>query len=103
MTLSAALLLSACALFPPTPSNEQILEAITASNNAQEEPLELVYEEMQVPHRYSGKAGAVLWVEDRNLQRNFTVVYDRKAKTFYVESFFTLRLGEDGVYRNEQL
>jgi hypothetical protein len=62
----------------------------------------LVYEEMQVPYRFPGRAGAVIWVEDKNIQRNFIVVYDRKAKTFYVESFVTLRLGEDGVYRNEQ-
>lgn len=102
ITLSTALLLSACGLFPPTPSNEQIIEAITASNNAQEEPLELVYEEMQVPHRYSGKAGAVLWVADKSIQRNYLIAYDKKTKTFYVISFTTLRLGEDGVYRNEQ-
>ena len=62
----------------------------------------LVYEEMQVPYCFPGRAGAVIWVEDKNIQRNFIVVYDRKAKTFYVESFVTLRLGEDGVYRNEQ-
>lgn len=96
------LLLCSCALLAPTPSNGQILEAVTASNNVQIEPLELVYEEMQVPHRSPGQAGAVIWVEDKSIQRNFTIAYDRKAKTFYVESFITLRLGEDGVYRNEQ-
>lgn len=102
ITLSAALLLSSCALFLPTPDNEQITLAVTASNQAQTEPLELVYGEMQVPHRSPGRAAAVIWVEDKSIQRNFTVVYDRTVKTFYVESFITLRLGEDGAYRNEQ-
>jgi hypothetical protein len=100
--LLTALLLSACTLFPPTPTAEQILQAVAESNKAQTEPLELIYEEMQVPHRSPGRAGAVVWVEDKSIQRNFTIAYDRKAKTFYVESFITLRLGEDGVYRNEQ-
>ena len=102
ITLSAALLLSACALFPPVPSNEQITQAITASNNAQEEPLELVYEEMEIPHRYSGKAGAVIWVEDKSIQRNYLIAYDKKTKTFYVASFSTSLRGEDGVYREVQ-
>ena len=102
ITLSAALLLSACGLFPPTPSNEQITQAITASNNAQEEPLELVYEEMEIPHRYSGKAGAVLWVPDKSIQRNYLIAYDKKTKTFYVTSFTTSLRGEDGVYREVQ-
>lgn len=100
--LLTALLLSACTLFPPTPTAEQILQVVAESNKAQTEPLELIYEEMQVPHRSPGRAGAVVWVEDKSIQRNFTIAYDRKAKTFYVESFITLRLGEDGVYRNEQ-
>ncbi len=100
--LLTALSLCSCGLLAPTPSNERILEAITASNNAQEEPLELVYEEMQVPHRSPGKASAVIWMEDKSIQRNFTIAYNRKTKTFYVKSFITLSLGEDGVYRNEQ-
>lgn len=102
ITLSAALFLSSCALFSPTPDNEQIEEAVAASNQVQTEPLELVYEEMQVPHRSPGRASAVIWAEDKSIQRNFTVVYNRTVKTFYVESFTTLFLGEDGVYRNEQ-
>jgi hypothetical protein len=84
--LLTALLLSACTLFPPTPTAEQILQAVAESNKAQTEPLELIYEEMQVPHRSPGRAGAVVWVEDKSIQRNFTIAYDRKAKTFYVES-----------------
>jgi hypothetical protein len=100
--LLTAPLLYSCTLLPHTPTDEQILQAVTASNNAQTEPLELIYEEMQVPQRSPGRAGAVIWVGDKRIQRNFTIAYDRKAKTFYVESFITLRLGEDGVYRNEQ-
>lgn len=102
ITLSAALLLSSCGLIPPTPTNEQIIEAITASNNAQEEPLELVYEEMEIPQRFSGKAGAVIWVADKSIQRNYRISYNRKTKAFYVESFTTSLRGEDGVYRKEQ-
>ncbi len=98
--LPAALLLCSCTLLPPTPDRDQILRAVTDSNNAQEEPLDLVYEEMQVPHRYPGRAGAVVWVADQSIQRNFNIVYDKKEKTFYVESYITLRLGEDGTYRN---
>ncbi len=100
--LLTVLLLCSCALLAPTPTDEHILQAVTASNNVQIAPLELIYEEMQVPHRSPGRVGAVIWVEDKSIQRNFTIAYDRKTKTFYVESFITLRLGEDGVYRNEQ-
>ncbi len=51
-----AMLLSACALLPPVPTNEQILQAVTASNEAEAEPLELVYDEMEVPQRSPGRA-----------------------------------------------
>jgi hypothetical protein len=97
--LLGALSLSLCALLPPTPSNEEILRAITSSNGREAEPLDLAYEKMQVPHRYPGKAGAVLWVPDMSIQRNFRIAYDRKAKAFYVAGYETLKLGEDGSYR----
>ena len=103
VALLAALMLSACALLPPTPSNEQIVEAIQISNDSQEVPLELVYEEMQVPHRYPGKANAVVWVADESIQRNFLIAYNKESMVFYVESFTTLVLGEDGSYREEDL
>lgn len=99
LLLSSCMLLSACALLPPTPTDEQILPAIAASNEAEAEPLALVYEEMQVPHRLPGRAHAVLWVPDQSMQRNFTVVYDKKEKSFYVESYITLVSGEDGIFR----
>ncbi len=97
--LLAALVLCSCEAFPPTPSNQQILEAIVASNNAQAEPLELVFEEMEVPQRFFGGAGAVLWVADESIQRNYRIAYDAETQTFYVESYTTLWLGEDRVYR----
>lgn len=100
--LLTAPLLYSCTLLPPTPTDEQILQAVTASNNAQTEPLELVYEKMEIPHRYSGKAGAVLWVPDKSIQRNYLIAYDKKTKTFYVISFTTRQLGEDGSYREVQ-
>jgi len=97
--LLAVLLSGSCALFSPTPDNDQIAQAVRVSNQAQEEPLELIYEEMQVPHRYPGRASAVIWVADKSLQRNYMIAYDRRARAFYVKGFITLRLGEDGVYR----
>jgi hypothetical protein len=97
----AALLLFACAL-DPTPTDEQILQAVAASNATEANPLELVYEEMQVPHRYPGRAGAVLWVPDKSVQRNYSVAYDQKTDTFYIKSYITLVLGEDGVYREQR-
>ncbi|MDD4796161.1 MAG: hypothetical protein PHO66_00130 [Eubacteriales bacterium] len=100
--LLMALLLCSCAPLAPTPGNKQIFEAITASNNAQAEPLELAYEEMQVPHRSPGRAHAVIWTPDKSIQRNFIVGYDKKTDTFYVESYMTLVRAEDGCYRKEQ-
>ena len=99
--LLTVLLLSSCGLLSPTPSNEQIVQAITAFNEAGEESLELVYEEMQVPQRSHGRAAAVLWLPDKSIQRNFIIAYDKKEKTFYVKSYITLLRGEDGVYRDE--
>ncbi len=96
-----AMLLSACALLPPVPTNEQILQAVTASNEAEAEPLELVYDEMEVPQRSPGRAAVVLWVPDKSIQRNFIVAYDKKEKTFYIKSYITLVRNEDGVYRDE--
>ncbi len=93
--------ISSCATFPPIPSDEQILQAVVASNQAETEPLSLVYEGMEVPHRYRGRAHALLWVPDESIQRNFTVVYDRESKSFQVEGYITLICGEDGVYREE--
>ena len=93
------LLLSSCSLLPPEPTNAQILEAVKVANEAEAEPLELVFDEMEVPHRLHGKASAVLWVSDKSIQRNFTVKYDEEEKSFYIESYITLLRGEDGVYR----
>ncbi len=97
--LVMTLVLASCGLLPPTPGNDEILEAIRLSNMAQPEPLELVYEEMQVPMRSPGRAGAVLWNEDHSIQRNYIIKYDRKTAAFHVVSFETRRLGEDGAYR----
>ena len=93
------LLLSSCSLLPPEPTNAQILEAVKVANEAEAEPLELVFDEMEVPHRLHGKASAVLGVSDKSIQRNFTVKYDEEEKSFYIESYITLLRGEDGVYR----
>lgn len=93
------LLLSACALLPPKPTNEQILQAVMASNETEAEPLELNFDDMEVPQRSPGRAAAILWVADKSIQRNFTVRYDKAEEVFYVESYITLLRGEDGVYR----
>ena len=97
--LMTILLLSSCALLPPEPTNAQILEAVKVANEAEAEPLVLVFDEMEVPQRSHGKASAVLWVSDKSIQRNFTVKYDEEQKSFYIESHITLLRGEDGVYR----
>lgn len=96
------MLLSSCQLFSPTPTNEEILEVIIRSNKMEEEPLDLVWEDMEVPQRLPGQAGAVLWVPDKSIQRNFRVLYDKKEKGFFVESYMTLILGEDGSYRKKE-
>ncbi len=83
----------------PTPTHEQILQAVKASNAAETEPLDLIYEEMQIPHCYPGRAHAVLWIPDHSVQRNFTIAYDRKTKTFHVESYITP--GPDGNESNQ--
>ncbi|HOR87016.1 MAG TPA: hypothetical protein PLL98_11105 [Bacillota bacterium] len=100
--LLAVMVLSSCAAFPPAPDNEQILKAIEESNESESKPLELVYSEMHVPHRFPGRAGAVLWVPDKSIQRNYSIFYDKKKKCFYVKSYATFIRGEDGVYRDEQ-
>lgn len=89
-------------LFLPTPTNEQILQAVILSNAKEAEPLDFVYEEMQVPHRYPGRASAVLLVPDQSIQRNFDIVFDKKTKSFYVADYITLVTDEDGVFRKEQ-
>ncbi|NLA26239.1 MAG: hypothetical protein GX878_02465 [Firmicutes bacterium] len=99
--LVPVLLLSSCGLLAPKPTNEQIMQAVQASNEAEEEPLDLIFEEMEVPHRYSGRAHAILWVPDHSIQRNYTVVYDRKRKEFYVEDYITLVEREGSFYLEE--
>jgi hypothetical protein len=99
VVLLAALSLSLCALLPPTPSNQEIFHAIISSNDQEADPLDLAYEKMKVPHRYPGKAGAVLWAPNMSIQRNYRIAYDRKARAFYVQGYETLKLGEDGLYR----
>ncbi len=99
IVLFAAVFLILRAVLPPTPTDEEIRAAIIASNDSAVEPLDLVYDEMVVPHRFAGRAGAVIWVPDRIIQRNYSIAYDRGSKAFYVQSFTTSRMGEDGTYR----
>lgn len=95
--LLTALLLFSCAL-PPAPTDAQILRAIKA-HEEEAEPPHLVYEEMEVSIRVSGRAGAVLWVPDKSIQRNYMIAYDRKEKAFYVSEYSTSVRMEDGSYR----
>lgn len=89
-------------LYLPTPTDEQIIRAVAASNEAEPKPLELVYKEMWVPHRYPGRASAVLQVPDKSIQRNFSIAYNKKTKSFYVSSYITLVSGEgDWTYQDE--
>ena len=94
-----SLFVAGCNLITPTPTDEQVIQAVVAFNEAWEEPLMLVHEESQIPHQYPGKAGAVAWVEDKSIQINYLIAYDRSTKTFYVSSYSMYHLDEDGVYR----
>jgi len=98
-TLLIVLLFSSCALLPPKPTNEQILLSVQTFNENEAEPLDLIFDEMEVPQRSPGRAAAILWVADKSIQRNFTVKYDKEGKFFFVESYITLVRGEDGAYR----
>jgi len=98
-TFLIELLFSSCAILPPKPTNEQILLAVQTINENDAEPLDLNFDEMEVPQRSPGRAAAILWVADKSIQRNFTVKYNKEGKNFYVESYITLVRGEDGTYR----
>lgn len=90
-----SLLVSFCAMIPPTPTDDQILEAIIESNEGEDQPLDFNYEEIAVPMRYPGKAGVVLYVRDNTIQRNFMVLYDKKEKNFYAVVDMTKNLEND--------
>ncbi len=84
---------------PPRPNDSQIIEAIRVSSEMERSSLDLDYGGLIVAHRYPGKANAVLWTRDESIQRNYSILYDKKLKSFYVNSFTTSVKGEDGVYR----
>ncbi len=44
-----SLFVAGCNLITPTPTDEQVIQAVMAFNEAWEEPLMLVYEESQIP------------------------------------------------------
>lgn len=95
-----AFLLLSCIAFgcAPTPDNAQIEAAIRASIAAEESPPTLIFAEMQIPMRSAGKASAVLWTEDKTIQRNYALAYDTKARAFTVSSCSTSRLSKEGTY-----
>lgn len=82
----------------PTPDTTQIESAIRISLAAEKEPPALVFEDMQVPKRFSGKADAVLWAEDKTIQRNYSLTYDKKQHAFQVSDYTTSRREADGSY-----
>lgn len=87
--------LTSCA---PTPDNAQIEAAIRASLSGEASPPELDFSTMEVPMRSSGSAGAVLWTADGEIQRNYTLKYDKATRAFAVTGFTTSRRGADGSY-----
>ena len=97
MALVALILcfLQGCA---PTPDNAEIEAAIRASLAAEASPPALVFTDMEVPMRAAGKVGAVLWTEDRAIQRNYVLIYDGEAHAFEVSGYATSRLLGDGSY-----
>lgn len=96
--LITGLLITSCFL-PPTPRDEDIKAVIKTFNQSKEDTLDLVFENMEVPMRYPGRAGAVLWTADQKLQRNYIIAYDQDREEFFVLRVETSELGEDGVFR----
>ncbi len=93
-------LLFSCLAFgcAPMPNNGEIEAAIRMSLAAEASPPALVFADMEVPMRSAGKAGAVLWTEDKTIQRNYALAYDSKARAFTVSSCSTSRLSKEGTY-----
>lgn len=96
--MSLSLLCTGCSLLLPTPSNEEIRVAIERYMEKNPDTESWMYEEMQVPTRWPGKAQAILWTEDYSVQKNFLLLYEDDA--FVVSTVETLLLSEDGTYRS---
>lgn len=96
--MSLSLLCTGCSLLLPTPSNEEIRVAIERYMEKNPDTESWMYEEMQVPTRWPGKAQAILWTEDYSVQKNFLLLYEDEA--FVVSTVETLLLSEDGTYRS---
>lgn len=90
-----AIFLIGCA---PTPNDEQIRAAILASLEDEKKSPELAFEEMEVPIRFTGKAGAVLQSKDKKIQRNYWIEYDAKLRTFVVAKCTTSHLCKHKTY-----
>ncbi len=97
LLIGLSVILSACTL-APKPSNDEIKQAIVISNAAEVKPLELDYNDMEVPQRGYGKAKAVLWIPDKSIQRNYSIAWDAETKQFYVLDYITLERNEDKSY-----
>jgi len=96
--MSLSLLCTGCSFLLPTPSNEEIRVAIERYMEKNPDTESWMYEEMQVPTRWPGKAQAILWTEDYSVQKNFLLLYEDDA--FVVSTVETLLLSEDGTYRS---
>ena len=96
--MSLSLLWTGCSLLLPTPSNEEIRAAIERYMEKNPDTESWMYEEMQVPTRWPGKAQAILWTEDYSVQKNFLLLYEDDA--FVVSTVETLLLSENGTYRS---
>ena len=96
--MGLSLLWTGCSLLLPTPSNEEIRVAIEKYMEKNPDTESWMYEEIQVPTRWPGKAQALLWTEDYSVQKNFLLLYEDGA--FVVDTVETLVRSEDGTYRS---
>ena len=65
--LTTISLLGSCTLFLPSPTNQQIVDAVKVSNEKESILLELNWDDLKVPNRFNGSAKAILWVFDKSL------------------------------------
>lgn len=66
---------------------EAIMESLRLEAESESDVPVLVPNDMQIPMRKAGKAWAVIWNEDKSVQRNYVIEYDKKDKAFKVVSY----------------
>lgn len=68
-------------------TNEAMGESVSISDKDSNNVVLFAFDDIQVPMRKAGKAWAVIWNEDKSVQRNYVIEYDKKDKAFKVVSY----------------